>query len=42
MLENIVDLFVKSMLQVTKGHVHQLVGVLDYYAMYRQRVQVVL
>ena len=39
MLGNIVDLFVKCMPQVTKGHLYHL---LDYYVMYRHRAQTVL
>ena len=38
MLGNIGNLFVKCMRQVTKGHLYHLLGVLDYYVMYRQRV----
>ena len=35
MLGNIGDLIVKGMRQVTKGHLYHLLGVLDYYLMYR-------
>ena len=35
MLGNIGDLFVKCMRQVTKGHLYHLLGVSDYYVMYR-------
>ena len=41
MLGNIGNLFVKLMRQVTKGHLHHLLGVSDYYIMYRQRAQLV-
>ena len=34
---NISELFVKCMRQVTNGHLYHLLGVLDYYVMYRQR-----
>ena len=37
MLGNISKLFVKCMQQVTKGHLYHMLGVLDYYVMYRQR-----
>ena len=36
MVGNIGDLFVKCMRQVTKGHLYHLLGVSDYYVMYRQ------
>ena len=36
MLGNIGDLFVKCMQQVTKGHLYHLLGISDYYVMYRQ------
>ena len=39
MLGNIGDLFVKCMRQVTKGHLYHLLGVSDYYVMYRHRAQ---
>ena len=39
MLGNIGDLFVKCMQQVTKGHLYHLLGVSDYYVMYRHRAQ---
>ena len=39
MLGNIGDLFVKCMRQVTKGHLYHLLGVSDYYVMYRQRAR---
>ena len=39
MLGNIVDLFVKCMRKVTKYHLHNLLGILDYYVIYRQRGQ---
>ena len=42
MLGNIDNLFVKCMRQVTKVHLYHLLGVLNYYAMYRQRVQLFL
>ena len=42
MLGNIGDLFVKCMRQVTKAHLYHLLGVSDYYVMYRQRAQSVL
>ena len=42
MLENIGDLFVKCMQQFTKGHLYHLLGVSDYYIMYRHRAQSVL
>ena len=43
MLGNIGDPFVKCMQQVTKGHLYcHLLGVSDYYVMYRQRIQSVL
>ena len=42
MLGNIADLFVKCMRQVTKGHLYHLLGVSDYYVMYRHRAQSVL
>ena len=37
MLGNIGDLFVKLVLEVTKGHLYHLFGVSDYYVMYRHR-----
>ena len=37
MLGNIGDLFVKCIRQVTKGYFYHLLGVSDYYIMYRQR-----
>ena len=36
MLGNIGDLFVICMQQVTKSHLHHLLGVSDYYVMHRQ------
>ena len=39
MLGNIGDLFVICMRQVTKSHLYRLLGVSDYYVMYRQRTQ---
>ena len=42
MLGNIGNLFVKCMQQVTKGHLHHLLGESDYYVMYRQLAQSVL
>ena len=42
MLENIGDLFVICMLQVTKHHLYHLLGVSDYYVMYRDSAQSVL
>ena len=42
MLGNIGDLFVKCMGQVTKGRLYHLLGVSDYYVMYRQSTQSVL
>ena len=39
MLGIIGNLFVKCMEQVTKGHWYHLLGVSDYYVMYRQRAQ---
>ena len=42
MMENIGNLFVKSMRQVTKGHLYHLFGVLAYYVMYMERAQSVL
>ena len=39
MLGNIGDLFVKCMRQVTKGHFYNLLGVSDYYVMYRQKAK---
>ena len=42
MLGNIGDLFVKCMRQVTKDHLYNLLGVSDYYVMYRHRAQSVL
>ena len=39
---NIGDLFVICMRQVTKGHLYHLLGVLDYYVMYKQRAKYVL
>ena len=35
MLGNIGDLFMKCMRQVTKDHLYYLLGVSDYYVMYR-------
>ena len=40
--ETFSNLFAKCMGQVTKGHLYHLLGVSDYYIMYRQRVQSVL
>ena len=42
MLRNIGELFVICMRQVTKGHLYHLLGVSDYYVMYRHRAQSVL
>ena len=42
MLGNIGDLFEKCMRQVTKDHLYHLLGVSDYYVMYRQRTESVL
>ena len=42
MLGNIGELFVKCMRQVTKGHLYHLLGVSDYYEMYRYRAKSVL
>ena len=42
MLGNIGDPLVKCMRQVTKGHLYHLLGVSDYYVMYRQWTQSVL
>ena len=42
MLGNIGDLFVKCMRQVTKVHLYYLLGVSDYYVMYRRREKSVL
>ena len=39
MLGNIGDLFVKCMQQVTTGHLYHLLGVSDYYVMYKHRAQ---
>ena len=39
MLGNIGDLFVKCMQQVTKGNVYHLLGVLDYYVIYREKIE---
>ena len=39
---NIGNLFVICMRQVTKGYLYHLLGVYDYYVMYRQRAQWVL
>ena len=39
MLGNIGDLFVKCMRQVMKGLLYHLLGVLDYYVMYRHRAK---
>ena len=39
MLGNIGDLSVKCMRQVTKGHLYHLLGVSDYYVMYRHRAK---
>ena len=39
---NIGNLFVICMWQVTKSHLYHLLGVLDYYVMYRHRAQSVL
>ena len=39
---NIGNLFVICMQQVTKGHLYHLLGVSDYYVMYRQRAKSVL
>ena len=39
---NIGDLFVKCMRQVTKGHLYHLLGISDYYVMYRQKAKSVL
>ena len=40
--ETLVTCFVKRMPQVTKGHSYHLLGVSDYYVMYRHRAQSVL
>ena len=40
--ENIGNLFVICMRQVTKGNSYHLLGVSDYYVMYRQRAKSVL
>ena len=37
MLGNIDNLFLKCMQKVTKVYLYHLLGVLDYYVMYRQR-----
>ena len=37
MLGNISDLFVKCMLQVTKGHLYHLLEISDYYVIHRHR-----
>ena len=42
MLANIGNLFVKCMRQVTKGYLYHLLGVSDYYVMYRHRAKSVL
>ena len=42
MLGNIGDLFVKCMLQVINSHFYHLLGVSDYYTIYRQRAKSVL
>ena len=42
MLGNIGNLFVKCMRQVTKGLMYHLLGVSDYYVIYRHRAQSVL
>ena len=42
MLGNICDLFVKCMRQITKGHLYHLLGVSDYYVMYRHKPKSVL
>ena len=39
MLGNISNLFVKCMGQVTKVHLYHLLGVYDYYVIYRQKDQ---
>ena len=39
---NIGTLFVICMREVTKGHLYHLLGVSDYYVMYRQRAKSVL
>ena len=39
MVGKIGNLFVKFMRQVTKGHLYHLLGVSDYYVIYRQRAQ---
>ena len=39
MLGNIGNLFVICVQQVTNGHVYHLLGVSDYYVLYRQRAQ---
>ena len=39
---NLGNLFVIHMRQVTKGHFYYLLGVSDYYVMYRQRPKSVL
>ena len=35
MLGNMGNLFVKGLQEVTKGHLYHLLGVLDYYVIYR-------
>ena len=42
MLGNIGELFVKQMRQVTKGHLYHLLGVSDYYVIYKHKAQSVL
>ena len=42
MLGNIGEMFVKCMRQATKGNLYHLLGVSDYYVMYRHRAQSVL
>ena len=39
---NIGDLFVICMRQLTKGHLYHLLGVSDYYVMYRKSAQLTL
>ena len=39
---NVGDLFMICMQQVMKGHLYHLLGVSDYYVMYRQRAKSVL
>ena len=39
---NIGNLFVICMRQVTKGHLYDLLGALDYYVIYRHRAKSVL